>query len=75
MPVILIRGDEMMKAVVVSSKGIDYSDISDPQMGSHDLLIEVRACGICGSDIPRVFSSSAHHYPLILGHEISGIIR
>lgn len=32
----------------------------------------VRACGICGSDIPRVFAGGAYFYPIVLGHEFAG---
>ena len=36
--------------------------------------INVKACGICGSDIPRAMARGAHSYPIILGHEFSGIV-
>ena len=38
------------------------------------ILIKVAACGICGSDIPRGFGGKAYHYPLVMGHEFSGIV-
>jgi L-iditol 2-dehydrogenase/galactitol-1-phosphate 5-dehydrogenase len=38
-------------------------------------LIRVAACGICGSDIPRGFGGKAYHYPLVMGHEFSGIVE
>ena len=34
----------------------------------------VKACGICGSDIPRVFANGAYFYPIVLGHEFAGIV-
>lgn len=37
-------------------------------------MINVKYCGICGSDIPRVFDGAAHGYPLVLGHEFSGVV-
>jgi L-iditol 2-dehydrogenase len=40
------------------------------------VLVRVAACGICGSDIPRAFEvGGAYHYPLILGHEFSGVVE
>ncbi len=36
------------------------------------VIIRVRAAGICGSDIPRIFKTGAYHHPLIPGHEFSG---
>ncbi|MFW6217890.1 MAG: galactitol-1-phosphate 5-dehydrogenase [Verrucomicrobiota bacterium] len=38
-------------------------------------LIKVAACGICGSDIPRGFGGKAYFYPLVMGHEFSGIVE
>ena len=38
-------------------------------------LIRVAACGICGSDIPRAFRGKAYHYPLVMGHEFSGVVE
>jgi len=38
-------------------------------------LVRVAACGICGSDIPRGFGGKAYFYPLVMGHEFSGVIE
>ena len=44
-----------MKAVVLHAKNdLRYEDFPDPQIGNGDVLVKVRATGICGSDIPRV---------------------
>ena len=43
-----------------------------PEAGT--LLIRIAACGICGSDIPRGFKKGAYLYPLVMGHEFSGIV-
>ena len=51
-------------------------DIPVPIPEGRQLLIKVGACGICGSDIPRIFSlgTSKQKYPLTLGHEFGGAI-
>ena len=36
---------------------------------------DVKACGICGSDIPRVFAGTSYYYPIVLGHEFAGVVR
>ena len=36
--------------------------------------IKVKSVGICSSDIERGFNRGAYHYPLVMGHEISGIV-
>jgi L-iditol 2-dehydrogenase len=64
-----------MKAAVLRAKNdIRYEDIDAPIILPNEVLIEVRATGICGSDIPRVLGDAAHYYPIVLGHEFSGII-
>lgn len=37
-------------------------------------LIKMKYCGICSSDIYRGFDNMAYHYPLTMGHELSGEI-
>ena len=39
-----------------------------------EAIVKVKACGICGSDIPRIFQNRAYYYPIVLGHEFSGVI-
>lgn len=38
-------------------------------------LFRVKACGICGSDIPRVFAGTSYYYPIVLGHEFAGVVE
>ena len=45
-----------------------------PAPGGGEVLVEVRAAGICGSDISRIFETGAHVHPLIPGHEFSGVV-
>lgn len=45
-----------------------------PQLSKEEVLIKVKASGICGSDIQRIYENGAHKMPLILGHEFSGQI-
>jgi len=64
-----------MKAGVVFAKDdIRYVEWEDPTIGKDDVKVKMRACGICGSDVPRVLGNEAHFYPIILGHEFSGEI-
>ncbi|HAG69361.1 MAG TPA: galactitol-1-phosphate 5-dehydrogenase [Lachnospiraceae bacterium] len=62
-----------MKAWVLEKAGeihFKETDIKKPSFG--EVLIRVKRCGICGSDIPRIFKDGAHVMPLIPGHEFSG---
>lgn len=53
-----------------------YTDVDAPQVGPADLLIRVKACGICGSDIHGMDGSSGRRIPpLIMGHEAAGVVE
>ncbi|MBB6450914.1 L-iditol 2-dehydrogenase [Geomicrobium halophilum] len=66
---------EKMKAAVLYGLGDIRSEWVDiPQLGEDEILIKVKYCGICGSDVPRSMVTGARKYPLILGHEFSGTI-
>ncbi|MBR1695639.1 MAG: galactitol-1-phosphate 5-dehydrogenase [Selenomonas sp.] len=62
-----------MKALVLSDVGqIKIEDISKPSPKQGEVLVHVKACGICGSDIPRAYKDGAHNMPLVIGHEFAG---
>ncbi|RKM54422.1 galactitol-1-phosphate 5-dehydrogenase [Butyrivibrio sp. X503] len=65
-----------MKAQVLYDIGeISYADVEKPVPRANEALVKVRACGICGSDIPRIYKTGAHNMPLIPGHEFSGTVE
>lgn len=65
-----------MKALVLeSNENLVYKDVPKPILHAGEVLIKVAYCGICGSDLPRVFDGTAHSYPIVLGHEFSGIVE
>jgi len=49
-----------------------YEETDKPVPARHEALIAVKAVGICGSDIPRIYQTGAHVHPLIPGHEFAG---
>ena len=49
-------------------------EVSRPVRQPGEVLLRVRAVGICGSDIPRVFVKGTYHFPTIIGHEFAGEI-
>jgi len=62
-----------MNAWVLHSIGdIRYEEVSMPEPKEGEVLVAVKAAGICGSDIPRIYQNGAHKMPLIPGHEFSG---
>ncbi len=65
---------KMKAAVLFGKKDIRCVEWDRPEPGEGELLVRVRAAGICGSDVPRVLGDGAHFYPVILGHEFSGTV-
>ncbi len=65
-----------MKALVLTEyKHFELQQVEKPQVGTDDVLIQVQACGICGSDIHGMDGSSGRRIPpIIMGHEASGTI-
>jgi L-iditol 2-dehydrogenase len=63
-----------MRAGVYREKGmVRVEEVPVPEVGAGEVLIKVAACGICGTDIKKIF----HAYvpaPQILGHEIAGTV-
>ncbi|GMQ57604.1 galactitol-1-phosphate 5-dehydrogenase [Vallitalea sediminicola] len=62
----------MKAAVLYAQKKIRVENIEKPAIEANEVLIKVKASGICGSDIPRVLGKASHYYPNVLGHEFSG---
>lgn len=64
-----------MKAWVL--QGVDdlrWETVEEPILAKGEVLLQVKAAGICGSDIPRIYRTGAHVHPLIPGHEFSGLV-
>lgn len=64
-----------MKAYVLHDiDDFRLEEVQKPEPGPGEVLVEVRAAGICGSDIPRIYKTGTYSYPLIPGHEFSGVV-
>ena len=66
-----------MKALVLTEYNhFECKDVSRPAAGAGEVLIEVEACGICGSDVHGMDGSSGRRLPpIIMGHEAAGVIQ
>jgi L-iditol 2-dehydrogenase len=54
---------------------LEVTDLPKPEIGPHDVLVRVRACGICGSDVHGLDGSTGRRIPpLVMGHEAAGVI-
>jgi L-iditol 2-dehydrogenase len=66
-----------MRALVKTMKGkgfIELKDVPAPSIGDSEVLIDVKACGICGTDLHIYHDEFPYYPPVILGHEFSGTI-
>lgn len=62
-----------MKAWVLHDvNNLKYKELSVPSPRDGEVLVKVKAAGICGSDIPRIYRDGAHQMPLVPGHEFAG---
>jgi len=63
-----------MDAVIVkSNSNVEIKNVEKPSVGPGDILVKMRACGICGSDVEKVFGKYGQP-SMRLGHEPAGII-
>ena len=49
-----------------------YEDKILDELKEDEVLVQVKSCGICGSDIDRVYRKGTYNFPTIIGHEFSG---
>lgn len=66
-----------MKALVLEDYSkLTYKDVPTPTLNDNEVLIKVKAVGICGSDVHGMDGSSGRREPpVIMGHEASGVIE
>ena len=64
-----------MKAWVLHGiNDLRYETVEKPALSNDEVLVAVKAAGICGSDIPRIYRTGTYSYPLIPGHEFAGVV-
>ena len=64
-----------MKACVLKAVGqLVYMEADTPSPSAGEVLVKIKASGICGSDIARVFVKGTYSFPTIPGHEFAGEI-
>jgi len=66
-----------MRALVKTAQGtgnLELREVPTPQIGTHEVLIRVKACGICGSDLKIQDDQHPYVPPVVIGHEFAGEI-
>jgi len=65
-----------MKAAVFHApdRPLVVEEVADPVPGPRDLVVEVRACGICGTDLHAASQPGGLPVGCVMGHEFSGVV-
>ena len=65
-----------MKALILDGyKHLVYKNFPEPVLTADDVLVRIKACGICGSDVHGWDGSTGRRIPpLVMGHEASGVV-
>jgi L-iditol 2-dehydrogenase len=66
-----------MKALLlVDKRRLEITDLPVPAIAPADLLVRVKACGICGSDVHGYDGSTGRRIPpIVMGHEAAGVVE
>ena len=67
-----------MKSIrmIAAGRPLELQEIPIPGIGEKDILVRVKAAGICHSDAHyRAGRSSMAFLPITLGHEIAGVVE
>lgn len=66
-----------MKALVLKEYGkFEIEELPVPEYGDEDVLVRVKACSICGSDVHGMDGSTGRRIPpVVMGHEAAGVIE
>ena len=66
----------MKQSVMTSPRRIEFRDVPVPVPGPTEVIVRMKRIGVCGSDI-HVYNGkhALTHYPVVQGHEVSGVIE
>ena len=64
-----------MEALVLHGIGdLRLEQIPVPHLAEGEVRVRIGFCGVCGSDIPRIFVKGTYSFPTVCGHEFAGIV-
>src|SRR5664279_4169017 len=63
----------MKAAVYRGVNDVRLETVPVPEIGAGELLVAIRSCGICGTDLKKIHTGS-HSAPRIFGHETAGVV-
>ena len=66
--------NKMMALVLHAPGDLRYEEVNVPKIGPNDVLMQIEACAMCGSDPYRIMVSGTYRHPTIPGHESAGVV-
>ncbi len=67
--------NRLMEALVLHGVGdLRLEQMPIPTVSDGQVRVRIGYCGVCGSDIPRIFSKGTYSFPTICGHEFAGTV-
>ena len=63
----------MKSAYLIDVKKFEMRQDSEPKAGPRDIVLDIKACGVCGSDLRR-WREGPGGTPVVPGHEITGVV-
>ena len=64
-----------MEALVLHGIGdLRLEQIPVPPLAEGNVRVRIGFCGVCGSDIPRIFVKGTYRFPTVCGHEFAGVV-
>lgn len=67
--------DKTMKALMYLDRGkLELCEVPVPECGDDDIIIEIKAAGICGADMHWASGAFSAEKPFVMGHEFCGVI-
>jgi propanol-preferring alcohol dehydrogenase len=75
-----LKAQVLQRVALIEDDPLVYLDVDDPVLGPFDVLVRIKACGVCHSNIHMIEGDwVSFNYPsklpIIPGHEISGVIE
>jgi 2-desacetyl-2-hydroxyethyl bacteriochlorophyllide A dehydrogenase len=70
----MFRSRHVKAAVVTAPGSVEVTTVEDPVPGPGEVVIEVAACGLCGTDLHILQGEFAPTLPVVPGHEFAGIV-
>ncbi|MYR07835.1 S-(hydroxymethyl)mycothiol dehydrogenase [Gordonia sp. SID5947] len=68
---------QTVKGVISRSKGAptELVDVVIPDPGARDVVVAIKACGVCHTDLAYKQGGINDEYPFLLGHEAAGVVE